>query len=352
MKAAFDKISSFIRWRDWGPGKIPVFCTLLAYIALANQDFSTAFLIRFIIFIFFAISQSALGYVVNDWGDRQIDRIHGKNNAFDNLSVFKGRLCLGALASLAIVSGLPFMHRPVFLPLWMGWIFFTCAYSLKPLRLKERGAWGLGISSLAQWTLPVFIAFSAMGRFGRLDMLIFAIASTISGATLEIAHQRYDRARDTSTQTNTFGARTSAKKLDRIYSFALIFDKLAIGAVVMTIVKGMHSVPGKNSLFIFALSFLYPAIYLCLLVVAAFEVITATSNGHLLDPYYSTGHSSNKLLHETLPNLIIPGSLLLAMTIANPFTAILLFTFLYWRIILGKADWRWPFLSIKKYLLR
>jgi len=29
-------ISRFVRWRDWGPGKIPVLCTVLLYLGLAH----------------------------------------------------------------------------------------------------------------------------------------------------------------------------------------------------------------------------------------------------------------------------------------------------------------------------
>lgn len=341
-------ISEFIRWRDWGPGKTPVIFSLVAYIALARQEFSVDLIIKSALFIGFSVTQSALGYVVNDWGDRRIDKLHGKKNAFENLTVLQGLRRLGALSCIAIFTGVFFIKRHAFLPLWLIWIFFTCAYSLKPMRLKARGAVGLGVSSIAQWTLPVLIAFSAMDRFGGWDMIVFAIANSMSGAALEIAHQRYDRSNDMSTQTKTFATRIKKIRLDRLYSIALILDKLAIGCVVIMVSLVLPDL--GNALFWKVSALFLPAIYLSIAVAAILENRKGAAQHDSPDPYYSPGHSANKLLHETLPNLILPGFLLSALMIRAPLNLFLLAGFLYWRLVLGEADWRWPLRKIREYL--
>ncbi len=347
MHQVINKIAKFIRWPDWGPGKIPVFCTLLAYIALANCNFSTTFVIDFALFIVFASVHSALGYVVNDWGDREIDRLHGKSNAFENLSHSQGIATLAVLFVIALISGLPFIRCSFVLPLWLSWAFFSLAYSLKPLRLKERGAWGLGFSSVAQWTLPILLTFAAMERFGRWDMVVFAIANTISGATLEIAHQRYDRSRDLSTKTNTFGTRINSTKLDRLYSIALLLDKTALFGVLIAI--SIVIVPLTKESGWILLRFPLLTIYIILLIIALFENHRSSAKGFFLDPYYSTERSANKLLHETMPNLVVPGYLLFIATIIQPFNVILLLAFLYWRLVLGQADLLWPLKSFQAW---
>jgi 4-hydroxybenzoate polyprenyltransferase len=340
MYQVLNELSALLRWRDWGPGKIPVFCTLLGYIALAERNFSVAFVTDFALFIIFASIHSGLGYVVNDWGDREIDKLHQKPNAFQNLNYFHGILFLAVLSVIALLSGLPFVRRPMVLPLWITWAFFTLTYSLRPLRLKERGVWGLGVSSVAQWTVPVLLTFAAMRRFGSWDMIVFVIANSISGATLEIAHQRYDQARDLSTRTNTFGTRLSSAKLDRLYSAALFSDKMAIGAVLVSISVGIAQLGPPASW----IGLVYPliAIYLILLLIAYLEIIRSSMRGEFLDPYYSLKRSANKILHETMPNLIVPSFLLLLLTLLQPVNGILLLTFLYWRLALGKAEWKWP----------
>ena len=340
MHQFLSELLALTRWRDWGPGKIPVFCTILGYIALANRDFSATFAADFTLFIIFASIHSGLGYVVNDWGDREIDRLQQKPNAFQNLKYFQGIIVLAVLLVVAVLSGLPFVHRPVVLPLWISWAFFTLAYSLRPLRLKERGVWGLAVSSVAQWTIPVLLTFAAMGRFGRWDMILFVIANSISGATLEIAHQRYDQARDLSTQTKTFGARLSSEKLDRLYSAALFLDKMALGAVLLAISVGIVQFSPPGSWIGLGLPLL--ATYLILVLIAYLEIVRSSMGGEFLDPYYSPKRSANKLLHETMSNLIVPSYLLLLLTVFQPVNGILLLVFLYWRLTLGKAEWKWP----------
>lgn len=339
MSRFLNNIADFIRWRDWGPGKIPVLCIGLLYAGLANRQISTAFVLDFAMFIVFIALQLALGYVVNNWGDRELDALHGKPNAFTRLTHAQGIMALGTLLVLVFLSGLPFAGRPMVLPLWMGFVFFALAYSLKPFRLKERGAWGLAGAALAQWSLPVMLAFAVLNRFGGWDMIMFALTTTISGATLEIAHQRFDRARDLSTQTGTLGSRMRATKLDRVFAAAILLDKIALGVILITITVGLAPVtigawslsPGLPLL----------GIYAVLFAAALHEANQSSRRGKLLDPYYSSQRSAAKLLHETLPNLIVPAYLMTLATIYQPINGLLLLAFLFWRVVLGRADWRW-----------
>ncbi len=342
-----NNLAHLIRWRDWGPGKIPVLCVVLFYIGLANHLVAIPFILDFVLFIIYATLHSALGYVLNDWGDRQLDALHGKPNAFASLTRIQGIVALATLMLLAFLSSLPFIRRPMVLPLWIGWAFFALAYSLRPLRLKERGAWGLGVSFIAQWSLPVLLAFAALGRFGGLDMTVFAVAITIGGATLEIAHQRWDRTRDLSTQTGTLGTRTPAARLDRLLATALILDKIALGAMLATVAVelapvavGPWSLPPGIPLL---------GVYVILLAMAAYEALRASRHGELLDPYYSSHRSATRLLHETLPNLIVPVYLMALATVYQPINGLLLLAFLFWRLVLGQADWRWPLRTVKNW---
>lgn len=343
-----NRIASFIRWRDWGPGKIPVFCVGLLYAGLANRQVSTTFVVDFVMFIVFITLQASLGYVVNDWGDRKLDILHGKPNAFARLTHAQGIMALGSLLILAFLSGLPFAGRPMVLPLWMGLVLFLVAYSLKPLRLKERGAWGVAAAALAQWPLPIMLTFAVMNRFGGWDMLVFTVAITISGATLEIAHQRFDRLRDLSTQTGTLGARMRTTKLDRLFSAALLMDKIAFGAILITITVELAPVtigawslsPGLPLLGIYAILF----------VVALHETSQFSKRGELLDPYYSPQRSASKFLHETLSNLVVPTYLMMLAMVYQPINGLLLLAFLYWRLVLGEADWHWPFRALQAWL--
>lgn len=342
-----NRIAEFIRWRDWGPGKIPIFCIGLFYAGLANRQISTEFVVDVAIFIVFITFQSSLGYVINNWGDRKLDALHDKPNPFNSLSHQQGVMILGILLLLAVLSGLPFVRRPMVVPLWMGLVFFSVAYSIKPLRLKEHGAWGLLSAAIAQWPLPIMLTFAVLNRFGGWDMIVFALSVTISGVTLEIAHQRYDRMRDMSTQTGTLGSRMQNTKLDRLYSTALILDKIAVGAVILTITVGIAPITiGYWSL---SPGLLLIGIFAVLFAGSLYESVKSSRQGEIFDPYYSTQRSAAKLLHETFLNLIVPAFLMILATVYQPVNGLLLAAFLFWRVKLGQADWQWPLRAIKNW---
>lgn len=341
MRNFIKKLALFTRWSDWGPGKIPVLCMIAYYIGLTYGDLSTAFAIDVVLFVIYASLHSALGYVINNWGDRELDARHGKYNAFNQMTNVQGIAALGTLLFLAFLSGLPFVGRPWVLPLWIGWAFVAFSYSLKPLRLKERGTWGIAFAFLSQWFFSVALVFAAFNHFGGWDMIIFVVATTIGGATLIIGHQRWDRARDLSTGTGTLATRKSASQIDKMYAIVLGLDKIAVGAVIIQIAVGLTAsiYDGSNMLAIPLV-----VMYGLLLAFSLYETYRASRQNVVLDSFYSKNFSrtASKLLHETLLNLIVPTYLILMATLYEPINGVILLLFLFWRLVLGQANWMWP----------
>ena len=93
-------------------------------------------------------------------------------------------------------------------------------------------------------------------------------------------------------------------------------------------------------------------VYVILLVAATYEMVLAGRRGTLLDPYYSNHRSATKLLHETLPNLGVPVYLMVLATLSQPINGSLLFVFLFWRLVLGRADLLWPLRVMPSWLKR
>jgi 4-hydroxybenzoate polyprenyltransferase len=339
-------IAARLRFRDWGPGKIPFLCTLAAFIGLAGGNWSRPFIVEFGLILFAAMAHSALGFVVNDFGDREIDRAQGKPNAFETLSPLGGMLFLGGLLLVSFLSGLPFVGRPYFIPCWAGWVFVALAYSLPPLRLKERGVWGLGVAAVAQWTLPVLLVFAALGRLRGWELAVFALAATVSGATLEVGHQRHDRQRDRQTKTTTLGAVIDDDRLDRLYGVMIRLDKAALGLIVLTVAFSLPRATGF--LDGRTMGGLILLVYLGFL--AASLVEAARCRARIADPYYGPAHSAGALLHQTFPNLVLPAALLLLLAVHRPLCLVLLGGFLYWRLVIGKADWGWPWRRFRQFL--
>jgi hypothetical protein len=337
-----------LRWRDWGPGKVSAGCTVVVYISLVKYDLSYALTGKIILLMIIAGIHGTLGYLVNNWSDRTIDRLHGKSNVFSNMRSFSAMALLLVVFAVACLSIVPFLAYPWVLPLWITWFLAMSSYSLRPFRFKERGIWGILVSILAQWSLPVLLAFAVMEGVGGWEMLVLVGAYTVSGATLEIGHQRWDRLRDQTTNTGTLGATLKAEILDRIYGMALKLDKIAIGAIILIVSLGI--LPHTSIIQRLVLMSPIPIIYIAMLFVSAYEGIRESSKGCFIDPYFAKGRSANKFLHETIPNLILPGYLLLVLAVHQPFNITLLMFFLFWRLVLGDADWKWPIRSLKAKL--
>lgn len=341
------QIARFIRWRDWGPGKLTVLWSLCFYIAVAYEIPFGRFALTFLVFMIFAGTQSALGYVLNDWGDRALDRRQFKYNGFNGMSNLECILTLTLVLVTALVSGLPLALRPGFTLLWITWVAITAAYSLEPLRLKTRGLAGLLVSFVAQWFLPVLLTFAAFEVAGGSDMWIIAIALTISGAALEVGHQRWDRERDAITRAETFAVTLSNEKVSRFYALMLLLDKIAIGMIIAVIVSTLLTL-GQPWLFELAIGIIL--LYAGLVIATLKNAVRAMQGGELDDPYYgprAVAPTPAQFLHQTLLNFFVPVILGVALTLQAPLYAIMLGLFLVWRVVLGGADWLWPLRAIR-----
>ncbi len=180
------RLAAFLRWRDWGLSKLPLLCTACVYVGLVYGELSLAFGLEFLGVLLFAASHAAFGYMINDWGDRYADRRYHKFNVFLGLSLGRALKAIVILVGAALLSVLPFVSRPWFLPLWLVWVFATLSFSLPPLRFKEHGLWRWAVAFLAQWTLPTCLVFAAFGHFGGWDTILFVLLLTITGGLLDL----------------------------------------------------------------------------------------------------------------------------------------------------------------------
>src|ERR1043166_2725856 len=330
----FGELKRHVRWSEWALSRIPMLCTVGSYLALVRSDRSTKFFADFLLFTFvFASANSAFGFLINDLGDRELDRRHGKRNTFLELGIVKGTGLLTALALVMVLSGLPFVHRPGFAFLWALWALSTIAYSLPPLRLKERGARGIVISSIAQWTLPVMIVFAAFQEGTHWELWIFIAATMLSGITLELAHQRHDRPNDATTETSTLAVNLGQRKIDKLYTWALWADRVAVGVVLAVVVLRPEVLELKVSattLLAGSLIFIY--------VIALSSLSLRLMNGYAIDPYYGQRTITDRIVHDILPNLLIPGYLLTQLTLQSPIWLGALLFFLIWRVLLPRLN--------------
>jgi 4-hydroxybenzoate polyprenyltransferase len=338
-----NKLKKSIRWDGWAQGKIPWLCSIISYLIIKNYLYTKFAVADFILFICFSIISCIYGYLVNDLFDIQIDRKHGKPNAFGCLGEKKGTMIVLFTLTLSVLLGLRFILKPYFTFFWITWLFLATFYSAKPLRFKEKGAVGLICAFTSQYPIPIILSFCVFGNLNAADMWEIVSCAAISGAALEIGHQRFDLEKDSKTNTTTFAVKTGKEKVDLLYRFFIILDLLSVLAVLMIMAfnAGFNMFTLKTNIFIIPI-----LIYSALTFIILRNIFQAKFQ--LTDPYYVEGRQDIFNITYTLfPNFFLPFYLGLLLVIKS-FTMlpILLVFILITYINFPKANFFWPFLKI------
>jgi 4-hydroxybenzoate polyprenyltransferase len=274
-----------VRWESWAQGKLPLFTSIMCYLILVNSASTSRALVDFILFLLFSILSSIYGYLVNDLFDIKIDCAHGKQNVFESAGFLKGSIAVLTVLLLSITAGVRFADKMWFVPLWVLWIFIASVYSARPIRLKERGTLGLFAAFMSQYPIPILLCFSAFNRFGTWDMWAVLLFATVSGAALEIGHQRHDMHRDASTNTKTFAVRHAGRGMDKLYGVFLYADMLSVLGMMTTMAI---TLAGTGMSFLPVNIMLVPIVIH--VVLASFSLqLMHRSGTALADPYYIAG---------------------------------------------------------------
>jgi 4-hydroxybenzoate polyprenyltransferase len=292
----------------------------LFYIALTRQSFSLDLIERAGFFIVFSTCMTGYGYLVNDLADIELDRQHGKSNAFQEVS--RGQAVLVTLAVLVVGSlfGLPFLFRPWFAIVWLLWVLMASAYSMPPLRLKERELAGLAATIVAQQTLPTALLFAAFGQLTSWGALIFILFSTARGISSDMGHQMRDASHDAQTGTGTFAVRHGSKTIQSVYAVSLEVERLALGAVLVLLLLSLPPVTLPWGGWRVALAWPLALFYAPLCAMTLGRSLRALHQGrlHLDDPYDEQRQARVRdalhVIHHPLPSVLTPLYLAAWMT--------------------------------------
>ncbi|MFH2138174.1 MAG: UbiA family prenyltransferase [Candidatus Omnitrophota bacterium] len=305
------KILKTLRWTDWATDKLPFLVITCFYVCLAYSKYSLVFIRDFFIFIAFASVSSLYGYLINEFGDKEPDRQEGKSNTFLNISNAKAVAVVSILFLLVILTGIKFIKEDYFIFLWVIQIFLSTFYSLKPIRFKERGGVGIAAACFAQSPLPIMLLFSAFGVFGGWDMWSIACCAIVIGLGKEIGHQAFDAVNDVKSGTATMGSKIGMEKMTKLYRKALVVERIAWLVFMMIILI-------KVPWFVLPVVFLFAVLFLQ----TVYLDIANMKNKDFYDPYYQWESrqwtSPYNLLHIYFPNVILPISLALIITLKYP----------------------------------
>lgn len=235
-------ILSLLRWGEWGGTKLPMVCGAIAYALGSPYALSTSEeAIVMVTLPALVALHASFGYAANSWSDIESDRAASKPNPFHGVSVSKALSLVTATALLTLAgSFLVLSAKPIALGLSLSLFVCSVAYSLRPVRLKERGIAGLIVSAVAQRSLPALIVFAAIGSWS-LGGAVLVGAMTVTGLRFILAHQMADLLSDRRSSTRTFvssrGAATARFILTNVLAPAEIL--LLILALLLSPFKGL-----------------------------------------------------------------------------------------------------------------
>ena len=305
-------INKYLGWRNWSvltynsaiENVFPIF-----YIALYDRLYSWQFVIDFFAFFLFSLFSTTYGYLVNDLSDRDLDRSHGKDNTFEGDSSLKAALIVISTLIVSLAFASNFWGKQGFFPLWLGWFLITTFYSLRPIRLKERGKVGLAFVVVAQRVLPTLIAFAAFGYWDTITVFIFTLYMCFRGLSSDLNHQLEDYARDAGTGTLTYTVKTGLERTRQIFRFSLEAEKglLLICLIIMYLALQGLQISGIPVLLPLPLS------YLLLYLLNWFQIRKQGANSDV-NPFRANRKDIFQFIHHAFPSVLVPIYLLLVLS--------------------------------------
>jgi 4-hydroxybenzoate polyprenyltransferase len=197
------QLISLSRVSGWWPKVNTVLVAVLLLLVLNPVAIDSFALIPML--ALYIVFMGSYGYALNFYSDRQQDIRAEKHQELYHFSKHKLLAIICFFAIGAITVTLLFSDIRVTI---LGLITFllTTFYSVKPLRLKERGIIGIIVPALAQRPLPFLIFVLLLGSNSVLSWYLLGWL-TMFGLTMMFAHQLLDYRKDRKAQVDTWAQR-------------------------------------------------------------------------------------------------------------------------------------------------
>lgn len=225
------KFLKLIRWNDWYDSKLPLFFFAYYYLLLIHQEIKLKSLVLLIPLGVFFASLASFGYMLNDYSDKTVDKIAGKENVMSDLSNRQQILVLVLALLVGLVVFVPFYQYKYAVVFLFFSYLSSILYSSYPFRLKEKGVWGIICVSLAQRVFPLFIVFAIFEHF-KFDALIFASLSFLIGLRWILVHQLLDYDKDMQANVETFTVNKTREKTYDLLLFLFMVEVILATALI------------------------------------------------------------------------------------------------------------------------
>ncbi|MBN2123677.1 MAG: UbiA family prenyltransferase, partial [Deltaproteobacteria bacterium] len=173
---------------------------LLCFLLFPSGPFSPRqaclFFLNMLLYLLFA-------YGVNDYADRDQDALSGK---FRRIASWPRQAGIGICVALAagnIVVGILIAGWGGYVILLVMGLVFGLAYSVRPMRLKERGIWGILVAPVLGKVIPISMVASLCPKTGWW-LVILLIGEWTKNAIDILFHQIVDFRSDAGANAATF----------------------------------------------------------------------------------------------------------------------------------------------------
>jgi 4-hydroxybenzoate polyprenyltransferase len=237
--------SRLVRAGDWWDDKIPPLIAIAVLSNLAHGRSTGTGLRDLGLFLVTAIGAAAFGHVVNDLSDIGADRLAGKQNLVGSLSTLTR---VGLLAGCLAAALAPWIWLP---HLWLAGAFLAAelvllvAYSVPPVRLKERGVMGVVTDAGYALILPALIALvlfgPATGHLAVTPFVLVAVVASLAGVRGIVWHQISDLANDRVSGVDTLVMRTGEGPVLRLMDQLAAVEVGALAVLLVVVCRAVHS---------------------------------------------------------------------------------------------------------------
>ena len=195
------KITRYYEWYD-SKWNIYLYVFMLYWIRHGNIDDSTILCYCAVVMLF-SFSLLAFGYTFNNYSDAKEDLLAGKANYMTRFT--KSQQLFIVFSFLVMGIAVPVCISPSMGMLLIVLLSFLMAflYSYRRFEVKQRGLWGLTVSSLAQRVCPMFVIFYLFNDWS-ITTFILIFLSFFVGLRWILVHQAEDHDNDKLSHTNSF----------------------------------------------------------------------------------------------------------------------------------------------------
>lgn len=241
-------ISIAMRWLratradEWWWYKIPPLLAV-AYALILSSTAETPAIGSLIFSVVALMGVAAFAYVVNDASDVREDEARGKFNAMATWKVWQRCALAGALLGGALVAASTASTAPAARVVFGAECALPLLYSVRPVRLKERGAFGIVADALMVHIVPTIwlgMVLATPGNTSSRSAIVLGSAVCWSaglGFRGILLHQLTTRGAVARAGTRTFAVGVSARRLQQLILHRILpVEAIALGVFVLALV--------------------------------------------------------------------------------------------------------------------